>query len=196
MQVDLVVKNYRSFSDEKPLRLDLRPGFTALVGPNNSGKSSILKLFYELRHYFGELASPDNLVQRLQSRFGGRFEGVAEPAEVFSNVNDRDLTLEFTFQPDEFEPPPPPRSVTLHIERGSPNARLELTPADGQFVLSNPSLSKEEGRSILASGSALVDLQPVVNVAQAIASSVYIGPFRNAINVGEGNYYDLPVGWS
>jgi AAA15 family ATPase/GTPase len=43
MQIDLTVKNYRCFPDSEPLRIAIRPGFTAFVGVNNSGKSSALK---------------------------------------------------------------------------------------------------------------------------------------------------------
>jgi len=59
--VDLEIKNYRSFADENPLRLQLRPGFTALIGPNNSGKSSVLKFFYELRPTLEALGNIANL---------------------------------------------------------------------------------------------------------------------------------------
>ena len=48
----LTPKNYRCFADSDPLRLDLGNDFTALVGPNNSGKSSALRLFHELRPVF------------------------------------------------------------------------------------------------------------------------------------------------
>ena len=46
----LTVKNYRCFTDENPLVIEFNDGFTALVGPNNSGKSSFLKMFYEFKN--------------------------------------------------------------------------------------------------------------------------------------------------
>ena len=47
MDAELTLKNYRCFSDESPARFSLRRGFTAFVGVNNSGKSSLLRFFYE-----------------------------------------------------------------------------------------------------------------------------------------------------
>lgn len=48
-EVKFVVKNYRCFNDDHPLEFVLRDGFVGFVGPNNSGKSAILKFFYEFR---------------------------------------------------------------------------------------------------------------------------------------------------
>src|SRR6266568_8449076 len=57
IDVELVVRNYRCFGDE-PVHLRIADGFTALVGTNNSGKSSLLRLLYEIRPLFGLLADP------------------------------------------------------------------------------------------------------------------------------------------
>ena len=51
----VTLKNYRCFEDSQPLTLEVGSGFTALVGPNNSGKSTFLKSFHELRQLFGSL---------------------------------------------------------------------------------------------------------------------------------------------
>jgi len=46
MNFALTIKNYRNFGTA---RIDLVEGqFTALVGKNNAGKSTILRMFYEL----------------------------------------------------------------------------------------------------------------------------------------------------
>src|SRR5256885_1292987 len=58
MNIELTIKNYRCFSDEKPARISIRPGFTAFLGINNSGKSSLLRFFYEFRDLFSKLSSP------------------------------------------------------------------------------------------------------------------------------------------
>src|SRR6516165_4409122 len=34
----------------------------------------------------------------------------------------------------------------------------------------------------------------IIRFSEILANSLYIGPFRNAINVGSGTYYDLNVG--
>ena len=57
VQVRITLKNYRAFSDEAPLIVEWGNGFTALVGQNNSGKSSLLRFFYEARNIFTNTAN-------------------------------------------------------------------------------------------------------------------------------------------
>ena len=57
MQIDLTIKNYRCFADLSPARITIQPGFTGFLGANNSGKSTILKFFYEFRALFRLLSS-------------------------------------------------------------------------------------------------------------------------------------------
>lgn len=44
------IKNYRSFPIDNPIELEIEEGITFILGPNNIGKSNILRLFYELRN--------------------------------------------------------------------------------------------------------------------------------------------------
>ncbi len=72
MQVDLVIKNYRCFPDYHPARISIRTGYTAFVGVNNSGKSSLLKFLYEFRplfSYFSMLRGDHN--EQLRQSAGG-----------------------------------------------------------------------------------------------------------------------------
>jgi AAA15 family ATPase/GTPase len=43
MDIDITIKNYRCFADSQPARIQLKNGFTALVGANNAGKSTLSK---------------------------------------------------------------------------------------------------------------------------------------------------------
>jgi recombinational DNA repair ATPase RecF len=52
---DLTIKNYRCFEMQHPVRLDMRPGIMSFVGTNNSGKSTLLRFFYEMRPLFANL---------------------------------------------------------------------------------------------------------------------------------------------
>lgn len=49
MHIELTLKNYRCSPDARPMRISLGGGPTAFIGVNNSGKSSLLKFFYEFR---------------------------------------------------------------------------------------------------------------------------------------------------
>ena len=57
----VTAKNYRCFEDTTPLRFSIQDGFIALVGPNNSGKSSCLKLFYEFRSIWESIQNSQHL---------------------------------------------------------------------------------------------------------------------------------------
>jgi len=58
MDAELTIKNYRCFPDSRHARIVVRDVFTAILGVNNSGKSSLLKFFYEFRYLFGRLTDP------------------------------------------------------------------------------------------------------------------------------------------
>ena len=72
MDIEITIKNYRCFPDSKPARIFLQKGFTGFVGVNNSGKSSLLKFFYEFRHLFARLSNPADFFNILLS--GHNFE--------------------------------------------------------------------------------------------------------------------------
>lgn len=99
--MDITIKNYRCFPDTSPARISLRKGFTAVLGSNNSGKSSLLKFFYEFRNLFSMLATPNsgNFLDLLRgSTEGFNIQGIQDLPEVFSNLNTRDMTLQFDFR--------------------------------------------------------------------------------------------------
>lgn len=46
------IKNYRNFSEQSPVKLEIRKGITFIIGINNIGKSNLLRFFYELSDLF------------------------------------------------------------------------------------------------------------------------------------------------
>lgn len=57
LHAEIEVKNYRCFSDNEPLRFNVIDGLVAVVGQNNSGKTTLLKFIVELRHVWNLLYS-------------------------------------------------------------------------------------------------------------------------------------------
>src|SRR6266852_3340554 len=98
--IDITLKNYRCFSQSDPVRLSIRPGLTAFLGINNSGKSSLLRLFFELRNLFGFLSGPNgNLLAALQGqRQGLSAQGLLDPTEFFPRGNQADTEISFSFE--------------------------------------------------------------------------------------------------
>ena len=94
-RLSIKIKNYRCFTDNSPLVIELGQGFTALVGPNNSGKSSVLKFFYELRDQWSQLTDPAQILQLLSGgTIGSAFNEVYDQQEVFSDSNVRPMVVE------------------------------------------------------------------------------------------------------
>jgi len=122
--VDLIIKNYRCFPDSHPARISIRKGFTAFVGVNNSGKSSLLKFFYEFRGLFMTLQqSPGQFVSALTGSRPGfsPAPSIYDPNEIFSNANDRDLEAELRFF-DDRDPHgslPKPTALLIRIPRNT-----------------------------------------------------------------------------
>ena len=79
MQIELAIRNYRCFPDSRPARIAFRKGFTAFVGVNNSGKSSLLKFFYEFRSLFSLLSGATG---NLSGALAGQYQSFALPGSV------------------------------------------------------------------------------------------------------------------
>ena len=96
MHVQLTIKNYRCFPDTRPLHFEIKDGFTAFVGVNNSGKSSILRFLYEFRFLFQVLTDPNALLALLRGQQRLAFtpaQSVKDIRELFFDCNDRDLSI-------------------------------------------------------------------------------------------------------
>src|SRR6266403_2068100 len=97
MRIQITLKNYRCFPTESPARFEISEGFTAFVGVNNSGKSSLLKFFYEFRDLLNRLSNPGtgDVINGLstQSAFSWG-DSVKDPEELFCNQNDRGLEVD------------------------------------------------------------------------------------------------------
>ncbi|MEH2313137.1 MAG: AAA family ATPase, partial [Nostoc sp.] len=111
MQVEITIKNYRCFQDSNPARITLSKGFVAFLGTNNSGKSSLLKFFYEFRNLFltlSDISAWSNIISNQQLSFSFPRE-VLDSQEVFCNTNNRPLEIELRF----IESPPTINSLSF-----------------------------------------------------------------------------------
>ena len=197
MQVEITIKNYRCFPDTNPLHIEIKEGFTAFVGVNNSGKSSILRFFYEFRGLFQVIANPNQLFPLLRGSQDGFSlpHSVKDVRELFSDSNDRDLSIEFRL-PAASSPHPRPSAVSITVPRdrnlfqtisfvaGGMQHKTESTyMSQGNYFIHIPNLGM------------VVDFTELSEFAINIANSMYIGAFRNAINTGTNeNYFDIAVG--
>jgi ABC-type cobalamin/Fe3+-siderophores transport system ATPase subunit len=195
------LRNYRAFDDAHPVAWKLHDGFVAFVGVNNSGKSSLLRFLHEMRPaltFLERLNQGDVQTMMSGNPQPANIQSVADIPEVLCNRNDRDMTARFTLDPPGAEDDAGVEPSAVEFRWRHPDAHMTI------------GLEHEGAPVSVADWNALPD---AVNVRSAggtgvrleirryraafaeMADAIYLGPFRNAVNVGgAANYYDLGIG--
>jgi ABC-type cobalamin/Fe3+-siderophores transport system ATPase subunit len=164
---------------------DVADGFIAFVGPNNSGKSTVLKFFYETRSLWGALLG--HFRNFPQHDLSTSFYGVADQSEPFCDNNNRPMTIQLDW---------PSLATDLGIRR------LVLTIARNYTVsgvpLAGPKYLAIAGYNnqglAIDTDSRLNTVDHVLDAFQVFSGALYIGPFRNAISEAKSTYFDLAIG--
>jgi ABC-type ATPase involved in cell division len=188
----LELRNYRPFVDEHPIRIQLGSKFHSFVGPNNSGKSTILRFFWEFRSVFSELSEPRNIVSAVLSGLGNR-PIANDPLEVFCDLNDRSMIVRLSLA-DRTDCS---RFDTIQLTFGRDlTATVSLYTAGKEHVIPIPRMQSPGGEWQFDGKDDLYsDLAPYAAIFLSLTNSMYCGPFRNAIAVNPAQpYYDLNVG--
>lgn len=209
----LTVKNYRCFTDENPLVIEFKEGFTALVGPNNSGKSSYLKMFYEFKNLWNILTQEQTMLNLV---LGEKIQvtpiEIYDQNEIFTNFNNRPITLEFDRFNGSKQPNTSPLPLALSkaifvCERGSPTLlwsgkftyiggprEYELKPKifiKPKFIENTLETHPNPG----AQGTVqYFEFSPLFESLKILNDILYVPPFRNLLNEGSGQYYGLYIG--
>lgn len=185
--MDITVKNYRSFSDEHPLRINVQDGVIALVGPNNTGKSNVLKFFYELRSLFSELRNVAFYING--GRFTTHFQGVMNQEEPFNKFNDKKIEIIFSFKNTETQ---------VSIIRSNRHSNVTSFNVSGRNVnpSRSPELSINNNRVLLTqNGEEIFNIEELTKQMELLMNCIYFPAFRNVINVGtRTDYFDISVG--
>lgn len=192
IDIEFRIKNYRCFGDE-PTVFRVRDGFTALVGTNNSGKSSLLRFLYEFRPLFNQfppVGHSGNLNSALFDQTPWHWSpavmagervvraGISRAIEIQIIVRDGPAGP-FKFNGEQ---------VTVSTE--FPYQERILVPK-----FSTPSITDlrdiHDARSQMNEGF----FRPFLSVMTTLRNTMYIGPFRNAIHIGANqSYYDIQTG--
>ncbi len=203
MKVKLTLRNYRCFRTEQPAVLEIGPGFTSFIGPNNAGKSSLLKFFFETRHAWQHLQGLQGGSNTACMFFGPPTGLGPLPAPITDQseiVYEQALSpLEFELEVEETAEHPGPfvkKAIWTYFAKGG-TWTIGFVTSDGREIRrigDNSNLTNFESECIVLSDGSRVRYQTILQAAQAISDIQYIGPFRNAINEGAGAYYDLQLG--
>ncbi|MGA2285133.1 MAG: AAA family ATPase [Dehalococcoidia bacterium] len=198
MDVDLTLKNYRCFPASSPLRVSLRSGFTALVGANNSGKSCLFRFLFEFRNLFKMLSSDRRVLRDALNGSVQSFEpvGTSDLTEIFCNRTRGDLEIRFDFsrsaENDRASGAPFPQSAKITVPRNTGNWSFSI---GDRVIEPSPTLNLAEDYVLTREGAQLSDLSAVADFCNGLAKAIYIGPFRNIVNLGSNEaYYDMRVG--
>lgn len=198
MEIDIAIKNYRCFPDTRRAHICLRPGFAAFVGVNNSGKSSLLKFLYEFRALFQLICSPGSLLAALKGTHQGfgLAGSITDANQLFCDSNGRDLVIELRVQIPRAKDLPVPNRLIITVPRGTNTffARLDL-PTDTRFDPQQFHFSTSTLLDMSVTNRMPTDCSDYFEAFKDLSEILYIGPFRNAINVGTNdNYFDIQVG--
>jgi predicted ATPase len=202
MEIRIQLRNYRCFPDETASEFILRPGITAFIGANNSGKSSILRFFYEFRPIFLSLRQSDVWVRALGHPFSTNVElagTTGDTSELFSDTNSRPLKVSLCLLLEQPKGTvganPRPVTASITIERSAPSitkielAISEVSVAPGALAISGPNVVRQ------IDNQTVFDLRTLQDAVFVLGQTQYLGAFRNAINVtAEQGYYDMQVG--
>ena len=202
MDVEITVKNYRCFADERPATFALRSnGFTGFVGVNNSGKSSLLKMFFELRDVFGHLSNPKDVIRKVRAQTESAFsikQPISDKNEIFHNGNDRDITLGIKTKPPLDADYKSVTELHVTIPRNENTYKSDFPEfRDGELL--DDSISRGLSIHVQREGKqpSWYSLEPLCQAMAVLSQAMYIGAFRNAINVGTNeNYFDIQIGQS
>jgi ABC-type multidrug transport system ATPase subunit len=192
LSFDITISNYRCFSVEQPARLEVRPRILALVGPNNAGKSTLLRFFFEFRPLFTALADEQSIRNISSGALQGlQLAALGDPLEIFNNSNglpvqiqlrvhecsDRQLSgIDITFRRDS-------------LNTYSAKLRVGPTFQEVQFNNAYPN-------AIVSGSSFTTDTSVLKRLGSILSSTLYLPATRIAIGESQGNSYDLQFGHS
>ena len=174
------LKTYRSFFQQEVARIPFsKGGVVALVGPNNAGKSVLIRSIYELKNvlavYVGSGGWKQNGAEEWEDSGRGstfQFPGTSDPLDL---VPAKLLAQQ--------------KKIEFEIATSNWSCRIALQGEQlyevGQII--RPSSTEAFGQEVAE----------VRSIAQILSRAIYIGPYRNISNQaaqGQGTHYDLPIG--
>jgi predicted ATPase len=192
MEIKIAVQNYRCFGDA-PAEVSLKNGVSAFIGANNSGKSTILRFFFEFRPLFEQLRTDIGWIAAALNQ-GAQFafpRTITDFRQVFHKRNDRDLSICVNVIDPSAESAWKEIKLTISRENGKATLDWEGVPRQQYAVMQG-----EGGPMIHDSSSGRThSVGPMQNVFGHLTRTAYVGPYRSISELGPtGDYFDLQVG--
>lgn len=192
MDLRVTISNYRCFPRSDPVRIVLRPGTVAIVGANNSGKTALLRFFWEFRDLFGVLSGGSgNLIQAVHGNLEPFSIRVPDLNQLFCDSDDGDLRIELEILDAAPTSPPTVNRVIVKIPRSTTTYVLELWASGIALPLPNGwdgLMPKAEDGSIMA------NLQPALDAFGLLARALVFGAGRSTLPNTGGSDFDVEIG--
>jgi ABC-type phosphate/phosphonate transport system ATPase subunit len=209
MDASFRIGNYRCFPGTRPATIRLRDGDIALVGANNSGKSALMRFFYELRHVFGTLADDPNcyIHSAKGSAHSANLQAYTQHWEnmfhISNNVNilitmtvDHDV---YRAQPEAFQhqsdPAVTPKELRIELVRNSMGSfHVSLIDQGGDPIdLTNAQVTPTQQLGFSLQNR-LCACAHFYDALRKVSEAMYVGPFRNAMTGGADTTFDIKSG--
>lgn len=195
MKTQLTIKNYRCFV--QPVTIDISTGFTGFVGVNNAGKSTIMRFLLEFRPLFQLIGNTGNFHNTFfrNSQQISPIE-VLDQEEVFSNLNSDNIEFWFDFHYEEGEKnETSPSKVLFTLDRNF-YWRTQIYIEDELIPIHQGNFDVQDTMLVWQpSPRRAVDLSEIFRLGRVLSNTLYVGPFRNTINIGtRTNYLDIQIG--
>lgn len=195
----VTVRNYRCFGYE-PQEIEISDGFTALIGLNNSGKSALLRMFYELRPIWSHLSQSNNLhILDRSNNFDLNILGVEDTDEIFNHFNNSAIEIGFTIRTADGHKLNPVFRLNHKNSSTVTLSGLSFTYDDREGVLNGYTVVNGQHQAGFThadgTGSVNVQLNELYDLFKTLHSIIYIPAFRNVVNTGEKtSLYDISTG--
>lgn len=198
----ITFRNYRSYGSSGST-LPLTNQFTGVVGVNNTGKTTLLRSFWELRPIYEEIANwmanRNDIIQLLNGQLGLKPQILNGERIPPSNDEQSVPRIRVNFKvedgsQDDIE------FVDIVLERDG-RTRLEMKLVGGVTIANPRSVQPTSDQGIVKLAidtdegtKVLVNWNPAREAFRVLANSFYVGAFRNAVNSGDAQLYDMQVG--
>ncbi len=157
-----------------------------------------MRFFYEFRQLFQRLRDIDILTGLCRA---GEYAfslpaSVSDANDFYCNANGRDLELEFEFPVSEPVPSQFLRRFAIRLKRGTSEFKAEASGNAGPMQPHNDNI-RINPTTVKGADGQIINFAGLMETLSTLAQMLYIGPFRNAINIGTNDsYFDIQVGQS
>lgn len=195
MRATLTLKGYRCFL--APAVVEIGRGFTAFVGMNNAGKSTLMRFLFECREIFSHIKQSNAVFQAsFHTPQPFRPKLTTDDDEIFSNVKTGgfEFAINFDYSGDSISNDLPTQ-LKITVDRDL-RWKSQLQTIGGELDV-NPSreVTWEAAAITSAASGLLANLANVYTVCDHLTNTLYVGSFRNAVNAAcNDNYLDIEVG--